>query len=172
MIATREVDDVFMAQLVHRGFSSFVDLDQPANDVVKQLCHIVSQGNVQPFGNDAIGGHPWATVPLSPLLVDWSTIPADDVDQQILKLVALGMQDADIAGVVHASTQTVKNRLSAMLDRSGFHNRTQLAWMATNQAVSEAVLRGLRNSLLPDAASPLTPVVRRGLVPTANRSSP
>gem|GEM_PF-2988008 len=48
----------------------------------------------------------------------------------------------------------------------------QLAWMTTNHAVGEAVLRGLRHSLLPDAAAPLTAVVRRGLAPTANRSSP
>ncbi|NCZ68458.1 MAG: DNA-binding response regulator [Acidimicrobiia bacterium] len=46
---------------------------------------------------------------------------------------------------MHLSTQTVKNRISAMLERSGLRNRTQLAWMQSNQAVGDAVSRSLRH---------------------------
>jgi DNA-binding CsgD family transcriptional regulator len=72
---------------------------------------------------------------------DLSHTPHDDFDRQILGLVCVGMQDADIACVVHLSTQTVKNRISAMLDRSGLRNRTQLAWMQANQSMGDAMSR-------------------------------
>jgi len=67
----------------------------------------------------------------------------DAIDREILDLVSVGMQDADIANVVHASTQTVKNRISAMLERSGYRNRTQLAWAHSNEVLADAMVRSL-----------------------------
>ena len=53
------------------------------------------------------------------------------------------MQDNDNAHIVHISPQTVKNRISAMLERSGLRNRTQLAWLHHNHEVADAVRRSL-----------------------------
>ena len=76
-------------------------------------------------------------------------------------LICVGMQDVDIANVVHLSTQTVKNRISAMLERSGLRNRTQLAWMQANQAVGDAVSRSLGYQGRRSDTSPVTRAPRR-----------
>lgn len=51
----------------------------------------------------------------------------DDLDRRIVTFVTMGLMDREIAGKVHLSSQTVRNRVSRMLDRSSASNRTQLA---------------------------------------------
>ena len=51
----------------------------------------------------------------------------DDTDRQILKLIAAGHSDKQIAESVYLSLQTVRNRVSRLLNRFGKENRTQLA---------------------------------------------
>ena len=51
----------------------------------------------------------------------------DDTDRQILRLLADGMSDKQIAEAVFLSVQTVRNRVSRLLNRFGKENRTQLA---------------------------------------------
>lgn len=51
----------------------------------------------------------------------------DDTDRQILRLIADGQSDKQIAESVYLSVQTVRNRVSRLLNRFGKENRTQLA---------------------------------------------
>ena len=51
----------------------------------------------------------------------------DDTDRQILRLIADGQSDKQIAEAVFLSVQTVRNRVSRLLNRFGKDNRTQLA---------------------------------------------
>lgn len=51
----------------------------------------------------------------------------DDTDRQILHLIAAGQSDKQIAETVFLSVQTVRNRVSRLLNRFGKDNRTQLA---------------------------------------------
>lgn len=51
----------------------------------------------------------------------------DPTDFDIGRLVSMGMVDRDIAGLVHVAPQTVRNRISAILERSRLVNRTDLA---------------------------------------------
>lgn len=51
----------------------------------------------------------------------------DPIDLEIGNLVSIGMADRDIANLVHVAPQTVRNRISAILDRSRLVNRTDLA---------------------------------------------
>jgi DNA-binding NarL/FixJ family response regulator len=135
VIASPFVDEVFQAQMTHRGFTDYIDLGVPADVLAAKLCEI-HRGRARYTDN-----RQWASVPLPSMANDLSHTPHDDFDRQILGLVCVGMQDADIACVVHLSTQTVKNRISAMLDRSGLRNRTQLAWMQANQSMGDAMSR-------------------------------
>jgi len=139
VVASHHVDDVFRVQLVHRGLIDYIDLDWPSDNLVLQLCEIHT-GSRQ-HRDDLT----WTTVPLPTVVANLESIPRDDFDREILGLICVGMHDVDIAKVVHLSTQTVKNRISAMLERSGLRNRTQLAWMQSNQAVGDAVSRSLRH---------------------------
>jgi DNA-binding NarL/FixJ family response regulator len=136
--ASSTADEIFRVQVAHRASAGHLDLKLPIDQLVKQLCEMAS--NKKGGKSD----HLWTTVPLPPMVDDPENTAADDIDREILNLVSVGMQDADIAAVIHASPQTVKNRISAMLERSGLRNRTQLALMHTNQAVGDAVTRSLR----------------------------
>ena len=65
------------------------------------------------------------------MLVDYPDLDevthGDEINRQILALVAIGREDREIAGAVCLSWQTVRNRISTMLKVSGMSNRTQLA---------------------------------------------
>lgn len=54
---------------------------------------------------------------------------ADQADREIVRLVAAGLPDRDIADVVHYSNQAVRNRISRILGDTGARNRTHLACM-------------------------------------------
>lgn len=51
----------------------------------------------------------------------------DQIDFEIGFLVSVGLADREIAATVHLAPQTVRNRVSAILDRSRLVNRTDLA---------------------------------------------
>lgn len=51
----------------------------------------------------------------------------DDADCEIVRLVATGFADRDIAEVVHMSHQTIRNRISRIRGETGARNRTHLA---------------------------------------------
>lgn len=67
---------------------------------------------------------------------------SDDIDQllnererDIAALVAEGLDNRDIAARLYLSEGTVRNRISAMLDKLALTNRTQLAiaWLNTHR---------------------------------------
>jgi DNA-binding NarL/FixJ family response regulator len=51
----------------------------------------------------------------------------DVIDREIVRLISRGYADREIAQWVYLSPQTVRNRVSRLLERSGTRNRTQLA---------------------------------------------
>lgn len=51
----------------------------------------------------------------------------DDVDRSIVRLIATGFADREIADAVYLSHQTVRNRVSRILTYAGARNRTHLA---------------------------------------------
>lgn len=53
-----------------------------------------------------------------------------DADIRLAELVSRGLTDAEIAGLVHLSVQTVRNRVSRLLRSLGLVNRVQLAVFA------------------------------------------
>ena len=58
------------------------------------------------------------------------TIPYRDyVDEVIVRMVAVGYTNVEIANKVNLSLQTIRNRISRLLDVSGARNRTHLAAM-------------------------------------------
>lgn len=51
----------------------------------------------------------------------------DEVDRLIIGGVVAGLTDIEIAEQIHYNVQSVRNRVSRVLHRSGFRNRTELA---------------------------------------------
>ena len=61
----------------------------------------------------------------------------DRTEMEIAKLIATGMTDKEIASTIHLGSQTVKNRVSAMLTKVGAANRTQLAVMVATTKMNQ-----------------------------------
>ena len=137
LLATDHLDDIFRAQAVHRGFSHQLDLRLSSEQLGRHLCQ--ASGPATSPANVPL----WNSLPLPAIVPHARDTANDDTDRAILDLVSVGMQDCDIGNVVHASTQTVKNRISAMLTRSGCRNRTQLAWMHSNDALTDVIIHQL-----------------------------
>jgi DNA-binding NarL/FixJ family response regulator len=85
----------------------------------------------------------------------WSTLSA--TDRQIMRCLAEGMNDKEIAQSVHLSTQTVRNHVSLLLRTFGRSNRTQLALLAAGRSSEPGA--GPEDGATP--GGPATPPARR-----------
>lgn len=70
---------------------------------------------------------------MSPLPSEVGIHVTNDVDREIVALVALGRCDREIAEVINYSHQTVRNRVSKILQTTGARNRTHLATIYLNR---------------------------------------
>jgi DNA-binding NarL/FixJ family response regulator len=61
----------------------------------------------------------------------------DQIDREIVRLIARGHSDREIAQCVFLSPQTIRNRVSRLLDRSGARNRTHLAVLYVRGRVTD-----------------------------------
>ncbi len=53
----------------------------------------------------------------------------DATDEDIVRLISAGLNNQEISDIVHLSIQTVRNRISRLLEASGARNRTHLCSM-------------------------------------------
>lgn len=106
----------------HSGAAGVVDPLEDWSVVAKEINQALTENN------DGLPNHPiWDEIepPIDPFGTAISI--KDDTDRDIVDLVALGLSDREVAAGVHLAEQTVRNRLSRVLESSGFKNRTQLA---------------------------------------------
>lgn len=61
----------------------------------------------------------------------------DHIDREIVRLIARGYADREIAQCVFLSAQTIRNRVSRLLERSGARNRTHLAVLYVRGRVAD-----------------------------------
>ena len=98
------------------GFAGCIDFKWPARDLVREL-HAQHRGlsrTSKVIDTCSSAGH------VGPMC-------HDDIDRRIAAYITMGMSDRDIGAKVFLSSQTVRNRVSRMLERSQVQNRTQLA---------------------------------------------
>jgi len=113
-----EADPMQVLEARRVGFARVVG---PSADLADRL--LVPTGSVR-WLNDAIDKFPVGRGSTAPRVVE---ICRDETDRRILVLLTQGMSDSDIAEKIHYGVQSVRNRVSRMLHRSGFRNRTELA---------------------------------------------
>ncbi|HXT27740.1 MAG TPA: LuxR C-terminal-related transcriptional regulator [Vicinamibacterales bacterium] len=58
-------------------------------------------------------------------------------ERQFLVLLTAGYTNEEIGALLHLGTQTVKNRVSVLIDKLGAKNRVQLAVYAVKNGLSE-----------------------------------
>lgn len=114
------------------GFFEVVSLSElSADDLVDRLVDVASGVSRLWVDPKDAGNHQG--------LIQVKECVADDLDIEIIELVALGLSDREIADGVHLSLQAVRNRVSGMLDRSGCSNRTHLGWAYTSMRTVDLI---------------------------------
>lgn len=71
-----------------------------------------------------------------PEISEISTVDFDKLtprEQQIVKLIATGANNDEIAGQLYISTRTVKNHITSILSQLNLRNRTQIAVLVTSE---------------------------------------
>lgn len=123
------------------GFAGCIDLKWPARDVVREI-------DVVRLGHTATS----ETTEACPWVSSAGPLCHDDIDRRIAAYITMGMSDRDIGAKVFLSSQTVRNRVSRMLERSQLRNRTQLAMACV---VNPDLIRVQRNdeASIPRSAS-------------------
>lgn len=142
IIATKECDDVLKIQSAHHGYSNVLDLNLTPTNVVAML----ENNHLGSFSlhNDDV----WSRVPLPLMTPDLTNVPRDNIDVQILDLITIGLRDQDVASALYLSLQTVKNRISKMLEISGADNRTQLGFLYSNQRLISVMLMNIESEYI------------------------
>ena len=75
---------------------------------------------------------------------------SDATDRRILSLIAQGKFDKEISSELHLSLQTIRNRISRILNEVGARNRTHLALLITKSSCHEDDVVHDRDDFRPD----------------------
>jgi len=145
VLGVRPLEDMHKVEAAYHGFDDVIDLGQPPVDISRHLGR-VADGRSS-LDRDVL----WTRVtrPVTPPVVLMA--PQDELDRRIINLICIGLPDKEIAEVTHHSHQTIRNRISGLLQRSGLVNRTQMAWMHNGQTLAALMLQNLSrgNSTFP-----------------------
>jgi DNA-binding NarL/FixJ family response regulator len=135
LITVPQLDNVTKVRAAHNGFTDVIRVDESNTDLLEKIEKIKN-------GESALDGDSlWHTVKKpTPVRVE-GPIAESETDRAIIELIRIGIPDNEIAECLFLSPQTVRNRVSAMLQRDGFTNRTQLAWAYSNQEIVERFLQ-------------------------------
>jgi DNA-binding NarL/FixJ family response regulator len=116
-------DEEYVVQALRAGASGYLLKDRPAAELAAAV-RLASSGVVQ--------FDPAAAARLASALAPSTAAPPPDVpltvrEVEVLRLVAAGLNNREIAGRLYLSEGTVKNHVSRILDRLGLRDRTQAA---------------------------------------------
>jgi DNA-binding NarL/FixJ family response regulator len=128
LVLTTYDDDEWVFDAIRAGASGYLLKDTPRQKIVEAI-----RGTMQgkSFVDPAIAGKLMNQVasnqkqPTS-LLVEKLT----ERELDVLRLIAKGFNNSDIAGQLHLSEGTVRNHVSAILEKLGVSDRTQAAVIA------------------------------------------
>ena len=121
IVLAPHVPNSLVIQTAQAGLDDVIDMSTPAEVLLTTLRDSLS-------GKRSVLSHPiWRSI-ASPRDVHTIASPyRDTIDHEIVSMIAAGLTDEEISHGVYLSCQTVRNRISRMLERSGARNRTHLA---------------------------------------------
>lgn len=122
VVATAGFNPGLVAEAQHAGMDAMVRLNQPIEGLASELAAVMAgtrRLDTDPGIESLARGPEWGGGPP----IDYR----DEVDIEIVRLLATGLCDKDIASRVYLSSQTVRNRVSRILRDSHIDNRTHLA---------------------------------------------
>lgn len=131
IVLSAGIPNSLWVQAALAGVEDVVDITQPADSLLG--CLRDSLAGRHSLGDCAL----WRTMK-APREVNTINSPYhDNIDREIVSMISSGMTDDEIARGVYLSCQTVRNRISRMLERSGARNRTELATMFVREQYRE-----------------------------------
>lgn len=121
IVLAPHVPNSLVIQTAQAGLDDVVDMSATAEVLLTALRDSLS-------GRRSVMSNPiWRSI-ASPRDVHTIASPyRDTIDREIVSMIAAGLTDEEISHGVYLSCQTVRNRISRMLERSGARNRTHLA---------------------------------------------
>jgi len=115
-------DNEFIVQALHIGAKGYI-LKQDFASVATALKAVVSGQNV--FGADIVSKLP--TLLHNAKGIDYKEFGISEKEEQIITLVAEGLNNKEISKELFLSDGTVQNYVSTILSKLGLRDRTQLA---------------------------------------------
>jgi DNA-binding NarL/FixJ family response regulator len=137
LVLTTFADDDAVLDSLRAGARGYLLKDVTLEQLVDAITTLAAGGSlVQPAVTDAVARSFSRAPGTVPLEVDQPPEALTPREAEILRLLAGGYSNKEIAGVIHLSTGTVKNHVSAVLLKLGVRDRTR------------AVLRALELGLI------------------------
>lgn len=135
LVLTGYGDNKKIVQSVQAGAKGFILKDSPPEELIDAIRKVyrnepVMQGQVLSILMDGLKSGSEAHVPLERLTTR---------ELEILKLVARGNKNNDVAKLLYISERTVTKHVSNILDKLQLTNRTQLAFYAAKEGLLEEI---------------------------------
>jgi len=121
IVIAPHVPNSLVIQTAQAGLDDVIDMSVSADVLLADLRDSLG-------GRRSVMSNPiWRSI-ASPRDVHTIASPyRDTTDREIVSMISAGLTDEEISHGVYLSCQTVRNRISRMLERSGARNRTHLA---------------------------------------------
>lgn len=133
LVLTTFDDDEYVSRALHYGASGYLLKDTPPDDLVLAIqASYKGYTQLAPGLARKLATQPPATPPELP--PGWQELTPRELD--ILRLLATGANNREIAQSLYIAEKTVKNHITSILSRLGLRDRTQAALLAS-RAFSE-----------------------------------
>ena len=128
LVLTTYDEDEWVFDAIRAGASGYLLKDTPRQKIIEAI-----RGTVEgkSFVDPAVAGkllNPVANNQTQPASILTGKLTERELD--VLRLLAKGMTNTEIAGTLHLSEGTVRNHVSAILEKLGVSDRTQAAVIA------------------------------------------
>lgn len=123
VLMTQEVSGRLIVEAIRYGFNDVIGLGQPADEIMLRI-HMVMRGETDLSQLSYVQG-----IRERVGEDNKARFANDEVDLRILLQLAYGHSNKEISDAVFLSLQTVRNRISRLMQVTQAQNRTQLALM-------------------------------------------
>ena len=127
LVLTTFDDDVYVAAAIKNGAKGYLLKDTPSEEIAAAIRAVALGYTYLAPGmiSKVISGQIDDAITLPPALAELTPR-----ELEILKLIAIGANNREIAGQLYISEGTVKNHVTNILNRLGLRDRTQAAILA------------------------------------------
>ncbi|GAB4500256.1 MAG: response regulator transcription factor [Anaerolineales bacterium] len=128
LVLTTYDDDEWVFDAIRAGASGYLLKDTPRQKIIEAIRGTMDGKS---FVDPAVAGkllHQVANNQTQPASILMGKLTERELD--VLRLLAKGMTNTDIAATLHLSEGTVRNHVSAILEKLGVSDRTQAAVIA------------------------------------------